>query len=239
MIETVNLTKKYGSFTALDDLNLSISEGTVFGFVGQNGAGKSTISNIIMGNPKYELTEGSILVENEDITGTEPNERSKKGIFMSFQYPAEIPGVTMMNFLRTSYNSIKGKDLNVGEFSKLLNEKMDILEMDSKFRSRFVNSGFSGGEKKRSEILQMMLFEPKYAVLDEIDSGLDVDALKVVCNGIEKVRKISNTGILIITHYSKLLDYIKPDRVYVMKKGKIVKSGFAEIAEEIQKKGFN
>ncbi len=238
-LELKNVSANVENKKIIEKINLEIARGEVVVLMGPNGAGKSTISNIIMGNPKYELTEGSILVENEDITGTEPNERSKKGIFMSFQYPAEIPGVTMMNFLRTSYNSIKGKDLNVGEFSKLLNEKMDILEMDSKFRSRFVNSGFSGGEKKRSEILQMMLFEPKYAVLDEIDSGLDVDALKVVCNGIEKVRKISNTGILIITHYSKLLDYIKPDRVYVMKKGKIVKSGFAEIAEEIQKKGFN
>lgn len=207
--------------------------------MGPNGAGKSTISNVLLGNPKYRVTKGQIILEGEDITELEPNERAQKGIFMTFQHPVEIDGVTMVNFLRTSYNSIKKTDLKVHEFHKLLNAKMKELDIDAKFRTRSVNKGFSGGEKKRSEILQLLLFEPKFAILDEIDSGLDVDALKIVTRGINKVKEIAKTGFLIITHHNKILESINLDQVLILKNGIIDREGGVELAKEIELKGFN
>lgn len=178
-------------------------------------------------------------MDGEDITELGVDERAKRGLFMSFQHPVEINGVTLTSFLRTSYNAIKGSNLRVGEFHKLIKEKMDLINMDSKFRTRSINFGFSGGEKKRTEILQMMLFEPKFALLDEIDSGLDVDALKSVGYGINKVKEDNNTGLIIVTHYNKILDYVKADKVIVVKDGRIEKTGGPQLAKEIENKGFN
>ncbi len=222
----------------LEDISFDVPKGGVVVLIGPNGAGKSTVSNALMGNPKYNMVKGKILLDKENITELDSDKRAKKGLFMSFQQPVEISGVSMSNFLRQSYNSVKGTNLQIGEFMKLLNEKMNILGFDSKFRGRFVNSGFSGGEKKRSEILQLLLFEPEYAILDEIDSGLDVDSLKRVCESIEEVRVKKKIGILIITHYNKILEYIKPDEVIVLKEGRVSQRGGLELANKIFKDGF-
>lgn len=237
-IKLENISAKVEDKDILKDITLEINQGEVIVLMGPNGAGKSTITNVIMGNPKYEITSGKVYLDDEDITDMPSNERAKKGVFMSFQHPAEISGITMMNFLRTAYNSLKDKNENAVTFKKILTEKMNILEMDSKFRSRFLNAGFSGGEKKRSEILQLLLFEPRFAMLDEIDSGLDVDALKIVAKGIEKVRKETNMGIIIITHYNKILDYIKPDKVAILKKGELTEIGGKELIKKIEEHGF-
>ncbi|MCA9460372.1 MAG: Fe-S cluster assembly ATPase SufC [Nanoarchaeota archaeon] len=238
-LELKNLFVKVAGKDILSDVNLKIKAGEVCVLMGPNGAGKSTISNVIMGNPKYEVVSGDIILDGEVITNLKTNERAKKGLFMSFQHPSEISGVTMANFLRTSYNIMHEKKLNVGQFHKLLKEKMLDLNMDGKFRSRFVNAGFSGGEKKRSEILQLVLFEPSFAILDEIDSGLDVDALKLVAKNINILKTKNNMGIIIITHYNKILDYLKADKVFVLKNGKIVREGGACLAKEIEVSGFN
>ena len=222
----------------LEDISFDVPKGGVVVLIGPNGAGKSTVSNILMGNPKYNLIKGKILLDGEDITELDSDKRAKRGLFMSFQQPIEISGVSMSNFLRQSYNSVKGTSLQIGEFMKMLNEKMEVLGFDSKFRGRFVNSGFSGGEKKRSEILQLLLFEPEYAILDEIDSGLDVDSLKQVCESIEEMRANKKMGILIITHYSKILEYIKPDEVIVLKEGRVSQRGGLELANKIFRDGF-
>lgn len=240
-LEVKNLTVNVGSKKILDNVSFKINKGEVVVLMGPNGAGKSTISNVLMGNPKYEVISGSIFLDGEEITDLDTTSRSKLGLFMSFQHPVEINGVTMTNFLRQSYNAIKNTKIQLGEFMKILNSKMKLLEIDNKFRGRFVNSGFSGGEKKRSEILQLMLFEPKYALLDEIDSGLDVDALKTVSEGINLVMKNNSKkmGILIVTHYNKILEYIKPDRVIILKEGKIVLEGDSKLAKKIEEEGFN
>lgn len=223
----------------LNGVSFTVDSGEVCVIMGPNGAGKSTISNVIMGNPKYSVISGQILLDGEDVTRLGVDERAKRGLFMSFQHPVEINGVTLTNFLRTSYNAIKGTNLRVGEFHKLIADKMKIIDMDPKFRTRSINFGFSGGEKKRTEILQMMLFEPKFAILDEIDSGLDVDALKSVSHGINKVKEENNTGMIIVTHYNKILDYIKPDKVIVVKNGRVEQTGNFELAKKIEAEGFN
>jgi len=238
-IEIINLSCLVDSKKVLDNVSLEINSNEITTLIGPNGAGKSTISNVLMGNPIYKIISGKILFNGEDITNMQTNARAKLGLFMSFQHPAEISGVTLFNFLRISYNSLKKKNLNVWEFRKLLLEKLEILEMDKKLTSRFVNFGFSGGEKKRSEILQLLLFEPKYAILDEIDSGLDVDALKIIIKTINKIKEEKKIGIFIITHYDKILTQLKPDRVYVLKNGKITNHGNYELAKEIFEKGFN
>ena len=222
----------------LREISFDVPKGNVVVLVGPNGAGKSTVLNALMGNPKYFIKNGKILLDREDITQLDSSERARKGLFMSFQHPVEISGVSMSNFLRQSYNSIKGTNLQIGEFMRILNEKMKILNLDSRFRGRFVNSGFSGGEKKRSEILQMILLEPEYVILDEIDSGLDVDSLKQVCEAIEEMRKLKKVGTLIITHYSNILEYLKPDEVIVLKDGRVSQKGGLEIAKKIFKEGF-
>jgi len=222
----------------LKGVTLEIKKGQVHALMGPNGAGKSSLGQVLMGNPRYEITKGKILLDDKDITELPPNERAKLGLFMSFQYPAEVSGVTLSNFLRIARNSVKGESMGVIDFHKLLKHKMEELSMDSSFAKRYINQGFSGGEKKRSEILQMSILEPKYAILDECDSGTDVDSLKIIADGINKMRS-PQCGILIITHYYRILHYLTPDVVSVMINGKIVKTGGKALAEEIDKKGFD
>ena len=200
--------------------------------MGPNGSGKSTLANVIMGNPKYKVESGEIYYHDKNILGLKPNERAKLGLFLSFQYPAEIPGLTISNFLRSAYNSLNNTKIPLMDFKKLLEEKMSMLKIDKKFMNRYLNDGFSGGEKKRTEILQLAVLNPQLAILDETDSGLDISSLKIVANGITK------QGILLITHYNRILQYIKPDRVYLMANGKIIKEGNAELANEVEKHGY-
>ncbi len=218
-------------------ITMEIELGKVCALMGPNGSGKSTLANAIMGNPKYKVTSGKITLDGEDITSLPPDKRARKGLFMSFQYPAEISGVTISNFLRTALNSRREKKIDVLEFHELLKRKMVGLKMDPSFSRRYLNEGFSGGEKKRAEILQMMVLEPRYALLDETDSGLDVDALKIVAEGINRMKGIDR-GMLLITHYYKILDYVKPDHVYVMCNGRIIRKGGAELAKDIEKNGY-
>ena len=221
----------------LNGVNLEIVKGEITAIMGPNGAGKSTLANVLMGHPKYKVESGKIILDGEDITNLKPNERAKKGLFLSFQYPSEISGVTISNFLRTALGSLKNEKVPVLEFHKMLKEKMKMLNMDTAFTKRYLNEGFSGGEKKKAEILQMMILNPKYAILDENDSGVDVDALKVIALGIKSAIN-PNVGILIITHYNRILEYLTPNKVYIMQEGKIVKSGGAELAKEIESKGY-
>ena len=221
----------------LKGINLDIIKGETTVIMGPNGSGKSTLANTIMGHPKYQITSGKIILDGEDITNLKPNEKAKKGLFLSFQYPSEISGVTVSNFLRTALTSLKGEKISVLDFHKLLKEKMKALNMDTTLTKRYLNEGFSGGEKKKTEILQMMVLNPKYAILDETDSGLDVDALKAVASGIKSTIN-PNVGILVITHYNRILDYLTPNKVHIMQSGKITKSGGAELAKEIESKGF-
>lgn len=219
-------------------VSLEVKPGEVHALMGPNGSGKSTLANALMGHPKYRITSGKVFVDGKDITELSVNERAKLGLFLSMQYPPEIPGVTLSSFLRTAVNAVRETKLTVLQFHNLLKEKMAELKMDPAFSRRHLNEGFSGGEKKRAEILQMTLLEPKYAVLDETDSGLDVDALKVVTDGINKL-KGPELGILLITHYTRILNEVVPDVVHVMKDGKIVKTGGKELAEQIEKEGFD
>jgi len=236
-LEIKDLYVSIGGKDIVKGLSLTLTQGEVIALMGPNGSGKSTLASAIMGDPHCDVQSGKILVNGEDITGLSPDKRAQKGIFLSFQYPKEITGVTLANFLRTSYNSLRENPLGVMDFQKLLKEKMHDLQMDSQFTKRYLNEGFSGGEKKRTEILQMMVLEPKFAILDETDSGLDVDALRIVARGINAM-KGPHRGILIITHYHRILDYISPDKVFIMKDGKIVKSGGYDMAIEIEKKGY-
>jgi len=210
--------------------------------MGPNGAGKSTLSSVIAGNENFEVTEGEILLEGEDLANLAPEERAHKGIFLSFQYPVEIPGVSVTNFMKTAINeSRKAKgleDMPANEMLKLIKEKSELLEIDRKFLSRSLNEGFSGGEKKRNEIFQMAMLEPKVAILDETDSGLDIDALRIVANGVNKLKN-ENNAVVVITHYQRLLDYIVPDFVHVLHDGKIVKTGGKELALELEEKGYD
>ena len=210
--------------------------------MGPNGSGKSTLASVITGKEEYEVTEGQILFENEDLEEVSPEERAHKGIFMSFQYPIEIPGITTTNFIKTAINETRKargeNDMPAKDMLKMLREKCDLLDIDQKFLSRSINDGFSGGEKKRNEIFQMAMLEPKLAILDETDSGLDIDALKIVANGVNKLKSQDN-AVLVITHYQRLLDYIVPDYVHVLFDGKIVKSGTKDLAHELEKKGYD
>jgi len=222
----------------LKGLNLEIKQGEVNTIMGPNGSGKSTLAYTLMGHPKYKIEKGQIFIDGEDITENSPDERAKKGLFLSFQYPQEVSGVTMSNFLRTALNSITGKKISVMDFQKLLTEKLDLLKMDHAFGRRYLNEGFSGGEKKKAEILQLAVLEPKIAILDETDSGTDVDALKIISNGINVVAKSQNMGVLLITHYDRILQYIKTDKVHVLVDGKIVKTGGPELAQWVEKEGY-
>ena len=219
-------------------VTLSVKSNEIVAIMGPNGSGKSTLVNTVMGHPKYKVTNGEILMDNKNMTDASPDERAKAGLFLSFQYPSEVSGVSIANFLRTAVNELRGIKMSVPDFMKLLKERMQLLEMDSSFAKRYLNEGFSGGEKKRNEILQLAVLEPKIALLDETDSGLDIDALKAVANSVNKVREKTGMGVLVVTHYQRLLNYIKPDKVHIMIEGKIIKSGGAELALEIEEKGY-
>jgi Fe-S cluster assembly ATP-binding protein len=226
----------------LKGVNLDVNPGEVHAIMGPNGSGKSTLASVISGKEEFEVTKGEISFEGEDISELDPEERAHKGVFLSFQYPVEIPGVSVTNFIKTAINEnrkAKGQeDMPASEMLKLIKEKADMLEIDRKFLSRSLNEGFSGGEKKRNEIFQMAMLEPKLAILDETDSGLDIDALKIVANGVNKL-KTKDNAVILITHYQRLLDYIVPDFVHVLMDGKIVKSGPKELAYELEEKGYD
>jgi Fe-S cluster assembly ATP-binding protein len=221
----------------LKGLNLEIRKGEIHAIMGPNGAGKSTLANTLMGHPKYEVTDGEMILEGEVINDLKANERAKRGLFLSFQYPEEIPGVTVENFLRTAKIAVTGKPLKVMAFKKALKEKMELLEMKEEYAQRYLNQGFSGGEKKKNEILQMAILEPKLAILDETDSGLDVDAIRIVAQGVNSLKNSENS-MLIITHHNKILDYLQPDFIHILVDGKIVKTGDFSLAKEIEANGY-
>ena len=242
MLQIKDIHAKIDEKSILNGINLEINPGEVHAIMGPNGSGKSTLASVITGKEEYEITKGDILFEKESLEDISPEERAHKGIFMSFQYPIEIPGVTITNFLKTAINETKKargeKEMSAKDMLKMLREKSNMLEIDGKFLSRSINDGFSGGEKKRNEIFQMAMLEPKLAILDETDSGLDIDALKIVANGVNKLRSKKN-AIMVITHYQRLLDYIVPDYVHVLFNGKIVKSGTKDLALELEEKGYD
>src|SRR5690554_1423135 len=226
----------------LKGINLEVKAGEVHAIMGPNGSGKSTLASVVAGKEEFEVTKGEIIYENEDISELDPEERAHKGIFLSFQYPIEIPGVSVTNFIKTAINETrkakKMDDMPASEMLKMIKEKAAMLEIDRKFLSRSLNEGFSGGEKKRNEIFQMAMLEPKLAILDETDSGLDIDALKVVANGVNKIRNNDN-AIILITHYQRLLEYIQPDFVHVLSDGKIIKTGGKDLALELEERGYD
>jgi len=242
MLEIKDLHAGIEDKEILRGINLNIKAGEIHAIMGPNGSGKSTLSSVIAGNETYEVIEGDIVMDDNSILELSPDERAHKGIFLSFQYPVEIPGVTTTNFIKTAINAkrkAKGlEDLPAKDMLKMIREKSSLLDMDRKFLSRSLNEGFSGGEKKRNEIFQMAMLEPKLAILDETDSGLDIDALKIVANGVNKLRNEDN-AVIVITHYQRLLEYIVPDFVHVLHDGKIVKSGGAELAHELEDKGYD
>jgi len=242
MLQIKDLHASVDDKDILNGITLDVNLGEVHAIMGPNGSGKSTLAAVIAGKDEFKITKGNVLLYGEDISELDPEERAHKGVFLSFQYPVEIPGVTVTNFIKTAINETrkaKGqKDMPAGEMLKKIKEKADLLEIDRKFLSRSLNQGFSGGEKKRNEIFQMAMMEPKLAILDETDSGLDIDALKVVANGVNKLKSDDN-AVIIITHYQRLLDYIVPDFVHVLMDGKIVKSGTKELAYELEEKGYD
>lgn len=242
MLQITNLHAAVGGKEILKGVNLTINDGEIHALMGTNGAGKSTLSNVIVGNPAYEVTAGSITFEGKDLLAMKPEERANEGIFMSFQTPVEIPGVSMTNFIKAAVNArrkAKGEEpLKAADFIKLMKEKRELVEIDKKLMNRSVNEGFSGGEKKRNEIFQMAMLEPTFCILDETDSGLDVDALRIVANGFNLLRT-EKTSAMVITHYQRMLEYIRPDVVHVLIDGKIVKTGGSDLAEKIEKEGFD
>lgn len=242
MLEIKNLHANIDGKEILKGLDLTIPTGEVHAIMGPNGSGKSTLANVLTGHPAYEVTEGSVIYNGHDLLAMEPDERAHAGVLMSFQYPVEIPGVTMVNFLRTALNARRAaqgmQPISASEFLKLIREKQKVVEMSHEFSSRHVNVGFSGGEKKRNEIFQMLVLRPTLAVLDETDSGLDVDALRIVARGINSLRG-KDFSAIIITHYQRLLDLAKPDYVHVLLDGRIVKSGDPELALELDRRGYD
>jgi Fe-S cluster assembly ATP-binding protein len=242
MLKIENLHASVEDKAILRGINLEVKAGEVHAIMGPNGSGKSTLANVIAGKEEYEVTDGRILLNNEDIDELAAEERAHKGVFLSFQYPVEIPGVSVTNFMKTAINAnrkAKGlDDMPAKDMLKLIREKSELLEIDRKFLSRSLNEGFSGGEKKRNEIFQMAMLEPKLAILDETDSGLDIDALRIVANGVNKLKSKDN-AVIVITHYQRLLEYIVPDFVHVLYNGRIVKSGGKELAHELEEKGYD
>ena len=238
LLEIKNLKASINGKEILKGVNLEIKKGEVHTIMGPNGSGKSTLSNILMGHPAYEVTEGDILLEGHSVLDLPTHERARLGMFLCFQYPTSLPGVTVTNFLKTVLKSIRGEELNPKEFRSELAEAMKKLEMSKEFIARYVNDGFSGGEKKRNEILQMTLMKPKLAILDETDSGLDIDALRIVSHGINENRS-PQRSILLITHYQRMLNYVIPDFVHVFAGGQIIKTGGKELALELEEKGYD
>lgn len=242
MLEIKNLHAGLDGHDILQGIDLKVNPGEVHAIMGPNGSGKSTLASVIAGKEDYEITQGEIIFENEEISELDPEQRAHKGIFLSFQYPVEIPGVSVTNFVRTAINETrkarKEEEMPAAEMLKMIRDKADLLEIDRRFLSRSLNEGFSGGEKKRNEIFQLAMMDPKLAILDETDSGLDIDALKIVANGVNKMKRSDNATIL-ITHYQRLLEYIVPDFVHVIMDGKIVKSGGKELALELETKGYD
>ncbi|RCL67884.1 MAG: Fe-S cluster assembly ATPase SufC [Cryomorphaceae bacterium] len=242
MLSIDNLHVSVEGKPILNGINLDVRAGEVHAIMGPNGSGKSTLSSVIAGNEDYEVTDGDIVYKNENIVELSPEERAHKGIFLSFQYPIEIPGITVTNFIKTAINSnLKARnedEMPANKMLKKIREIAELLEIDSKFLSRSLNEGFSGGEKKRNEIFQMAMLEPSLSILDETDSGLDIDALKIVANGVNKLKNKDN-AVIVITHYQRLLDYITPDYVHVLHEGKIVKSGDKELAHQLEEKGYD
>jgi Fe-S cluster assembly ATP-binding protein len=242
MLTIENLHAAVDGKSILKGVDLDVKAGEVHAIMGPNGSGKSTLASVIAGNEVYEMTKGNILLNGEDINELDAEERAHKGVFMSFQYPVEIPGVSVTNFIKTAINSSRKaqglEDMPASEMLKKIRQKAALLEIDTKFLSRSLNEGFSGGEKKRNEIFQMAMLEPKLSILDETDSGLDIDALKIVANGVNKLRS-KNNAVIIITHYQRLLNYIAPDFVHVLHNGKIVKSGTKDLAHELEAKGYD
>jgi Fe-S cluster assembly ATP-binding protein len=237
-LEIQNLHVRIEEREILRGLNLTVRKGETHALMGPNGSGKSTLANTIMGNPTYEVTEGKILFNGEDLTEADPDERARAGLFMAFQYPATIPGVSVANFLRMAVNAKREEPIKVKEFGKLLGENMELLRIDRAFTSRYLNEGFSGGEKKRAEILQLAMLKPEIAVLDETDSGLDIDALRIVSDGVNALRG-PEMGSLIITHYTRILNYVKPEFVHIMLDGRIVREGGPELAAELEDTGYD
>lgn len=242
LLEIKDLHANVDGKEILKGLSLTVNKGEIHAIMGPNGAGKSTLASVLVGNPNFEVTDGEVSFEGKDLLDMDPEERALEGLFLSFQYPVEIPGVSMTNFMRAALNEkrkYQGLDpIGASDFLKLMKEKRQLVELDDKLASRSVNEGFSGGEKKRNEIFQMAMLEPKVAILDETDSGLDIDALRIVASGVNKLRSSENATI-VITHYQRLLDYIKPDFVHVLYKGRIVKSAGPELALELEEKGYD
>ena len=242
MLEIKDLHASINGKEILKGINLNIKKGEVHAIMGPNGSGKSTLSSVLVGNPAFEVTKGSVTFGGKDLLALSPEDRSHEGLFLSFQYPVEIPGVSMVNFMRAAVNEKRKYEglapLTASEFLKLMREKRAVVELDNKLANRSVNEGFTGGEKKRNEIFQMAMLEPKLSILDETDSGLDIDALRIVAEGVNKL-KTPETSCIVITHYQRLLDYIKPDIVHVLYKGRIVKTAGPELALELEKRGYD
>lgn len=239
VLEIIDLHVKIDDKEILKGVNLTIKSGEIHAVMGPNGTGKSTLASAIMGNPAYEITQGQILLNGQNVLDMEVDERARAGLFLAVQYPSEIPGVTNAEFMRAAINSRRSEDdkIDVRQFIKKLDEKMDLLDMPQEMAGRYLNEGFSGGEKKRNEILQLLMIEPAFAILDEIDSGLDIDALKVVSKGVNAMRG-DQFGALIITHYQRLLNYIQPDVVHIMMQGKVVMTGGPELAQRLEAEGY-
>lgn len=242
MLQIKNLHANIDGKEILKGLNLEVRPGEIHAIMGPNGAGKSTLASVLTGNPAFEVTDGEVVFNEKDLLELAPEERANEGIFLSFQYPVEIPGVSMVNFMRTAINEqrkYRGQDpISATDFLRLMREKKELVEMDNKLTNRSVNEGFSGGEKKRNEIFQMAMLDPKLSILDETDSGLDIDALRIVANGVNKLKRADNATI-VITHYQRLLDYIVPDFVHVLYDGRIVKTGDKNLALELEEKGYD
>jgi Fe-S cluster assembly ATP-binding protein len=236
-LEIQNLHVRTEEREILHGVDLKVEQGQINALMGPNGSGKSTLANTLMGNPVYEITEGKILLNGDDISEADPDERARAGLFLAFQYPATIPGVSVANFLRMAVNAGREEPIKVKEFGQLLGKHMDLLRIDREFTSRYLNEGFSGGEKKRAEILQLAMLQPDFAVLDETDSGLDIDALRIVADGVNAMRD-PERGFLIITHYTRILGYVRPDFVHIMLDGRIVREGGPELADQLEEKGY-